>query len=224
MTEQEWLNGADPGFMLDHIEKSVSDRKFRLFAVACCRRVEHVLTDERSRRAIELTEQYADRLVPSKALEIAGKEAWQADEANDTGAPTPATVAALIAFYPPFDAAYTCGNISVLVDQESMKVDSEWWNSHEKEGEDEASYQAALLRCIIGNPFRRVNLDPTWLTARVIKLALRIYDDRAFDQVPELADALEQAGCTDADILSHCRQPGPHVRGCWVVDLLLGKQ
>ena len=67
-------------------------------------------------------------------------------------------------------------------------------------------------------------LDPAWLTPTVQSIAAAIYQDRAFDRLPILADALEEAGCTNADVLLHCRQPGEHVRGCWVVDLLLGKE
>jgi hypothetical protein len=84
--------------------------------------------------------------------------------------------------------------------------------------------QADFLRDIFGNPFRPVTLDPAWATTTVKHLAQAIYTDPAFDRLPILADALEEAGCTDADILNHCRGPGPHVRGCWVVDLLLGKE
>jgi hypothetical protein len=87
----------------------------------------------------------------------------------------------------------------------------------------ETGYQAALLREIFGNPFHPVTIDRAWLTANVAGLAQSIYDDRAFDRLPILADALEDAGCDNADILNHCRQPGEHVRGCWVVDLVLGK-
>jgi hypothetical protein len=86
--------------------------------------------------------------------------------------------------------------------------------------------QAKLVRDIFSNPFRPPSLDPSWLSwndGTIPKLAQAIYDDRAFDRLPILADALEEAGCTNADILNHCRQPGEHVRGCWVVDLLLGK-
>ena len=82
---------------------------------------------------------------------------------------------------------------------------------------------ASCLRDSFGNPFRPVTIDQAWLTPNVAALARKIYDDRAFDRLPGLADALEETGCTDADILAHCRGPGPHVRGCWVVDLLLGK-
>jgi hypothetical protein len=84
-----------------------------------------------------------------------------------------------------------------------------------------------LLRDIVGNPFRLVTVDTAWLENNdkcVVRLAQAIYAGRAFDRLPILADALEDAGCTDAAILEHCRGPGPHVRGCWVVDLLLGKQ
>jgi len=81
-----------------------------------------------------------------------------------------------------------------------------------------------LLREIIGNPHASIILDPTWLTSNVATVAQSIYDNRAFDRLPVLADALEEAGCHDAGILSHCRSEGPHVRGCWAVDLVLGKQ
>ena len=87
--------------------------------------------------------------------------------------------------------------------------------------------QTFLLRDIVSNPFRPIALDPAWLAwndATLVKLAQAIYDIRAFERMPELADALEEAGCTNTYILNHCRGEGPHVRGCWVVDLILGKQ
>jgi hypothetical protein len=87
----------------------------------------------------------------------------------------------------------------------------------------EQRYQADLLRDIFGNPFRPVAVDPAWRTSAVVALATGIYDERAFDRMPILADALEDAGCDNDDILDHCRGPNPHVRGCWVVDLPLGK-
>ena len=83
--------------------------------------------------------------------------------------------------------------------------------------------QAEIVRCVLGNPFRPVVADPAWLTPTAIAIADSLYRDRAFDRLPILADALEEAGCTVADILLHCRQPGEHVRGCWAVDLVLGK-
>jgi hypothetical protein len=83
-----------------------------------------------------------------------------------------------------------------------------------------------LLLDIFGNPFRPVPIDPAWLRwqgGTVVNLAHAIYDARQFENLPVLADALEEAGCANADILAHCHSDGPHVRGCWVVDALLGK-
>src|SRR5262245_46122343 len=80
-----------------------------------------------------------------------------------------------------------------------------------------------ILRCLFGELFRPITFDPTWRTPAVLHLAQSIYDDQAFDQLPILADALEEAGCASRELLDHCRSPGPHVRGWWVVDLALGK-
>ena len=87
----------------------------------------------------------------------------------------------------------------------------------------EREQQVVLLRDIFGNPFRPATLDPSWLTSTVTALAAQMYDSRDFSAMPILADALQDAGCTNDDILDHCRGDGPHVRGCWVFDLVLGK-
>ena len=94
----------------------------------------------------------------------------------------------------------------------------------------ERAAQAVLLRDIFRNPFRPISIAPAWLTPTVLALAQAAYDNRNLpsgmldnDHVAVLADALEDAGCDNAEILNHCRQPGEHVRGCWVVDLLLRK-
>ena len=84
--------------------------------------------------------------------------------------------------------------------------------------------RGSILRDIFGNPFRPVTAEPSWLTSTVVALAEGIYEGRAFDGMPILADSLQDAGCNNEDVLNHCRQPGTHVRGCWVVDLLLGKK
>ncbi len=94
-------------------------------------------------------------------------------------------------------------------------------------GTTEGEAQADLIRCIISNPFHPVTINPSWLAwngGTVVKLAQGIYDDRAFDRLPSLADALEDAGCDNTGILSHCRGKGPHARGCFPVDLILGKK
>ena len=85
--------------------------------------------------------------------------------------------------------------------------------------------QVQLLRDMFGNPFRPVSIDPAWLAPNVKFIAQTIYDERRFTDMPSLlADALLEAGCTSEAILNHCRQPGEHFRGCWVVDLLLRKE
>jgi hypothetical protein len=86
----------------------------------------------------------------------------------------------------------------------------------------ERAAQASLVRDLFGNPFRRARPNPAWLTPEVIALARTIYDARAFARMPELCAALERAGCTDPNILTHCRRAPTHARGCWVLDLLLG--
>jgi hypothetical protein len=81
----------------------------------------------------------------------------------------------------------------------------------------------ALIRDIFGNPFRPVTFSPDWRTGTVVSLARQMYEGREFSAMPILADALQDAGCDNADVLDHCRGSGPHIRGCWVVDLVLGK-
>jgi hypothetical protein len=94
------------------------------------------------------------------------------------------------------------------------------------ESDGVAAAQTALLRDIFGNPFRLVIFDPAWLTwhdGLLVSMARQMYDSRDFSDMPILADALEEAGCSNADILGHLRGPGPHVRGCWAIDWCLGK-
>jgi hypothetical protein len=81
----------------------------------------------------------------------------------------------------------------------------------------------ALLRCIFGNPFQPITLDRSWITSTVVSLAQQMYDTRDFSPLPILADALQDCGCDNPQILEHCRGPGPHVRGCFLIDLVLGK-
>ncbi|QJW96426.1 hypothetical protein FTUN_3983 [Frigoriglobus tundricola] len=90
--------------------------------------------------------------------------------------------------------------------------------------EDERRAQAELVRDIFGNPFRPVIFLPLWPTDTVVSLAKQMYDSREFSALPILADALQDAGCDSDDVLTHCRAPGTHVRGCWVVDQVLGKE
>lgn len=251
MTESEWLASTDPAAMLEHLtHRSVhaaggfgttiprdkplaSDRKRRLFVVACCRQVWHLLTDEQSRRAVEVAERYADGLVDEKERErvkeiateyVPGRPGYEAD-----------------ARY----AAWTCccADKSGLVGRSRIHAHQATGGVFRHDGVYDSPIQAALLREIVGNPFRPVNISTgwspmagkpkwvepicswlTWNDGTVPRIARRIYEDRAFDLMPILADALEDAGCADEAILGHCRSGGSHVRGCWLLDILLGKE
>jgi hypothetical protein len=182
-------------------------RKVTLYACACCRRIWVHLTRPASRAAVEMAERFADGLASSAELRAAREEANRDYELGEWAVLAAASCAddQNGDFY---DHAMHCA--AIVVDDRSDGP--------------EAAAQADLIRDIFGNPFRPVTVNPAWRTANVSALAQAIYDDRAFDRLPILADALEDAGCDNADILNHCRQPGEHVRGCWVVDWILGKE
>jgi hypothetical protein len=208
MTEAEWLECTDPERMLKFLRRKASERKLRLFACACCRRIWRFLPDKRSRKAVEVAERYADGKADEDRL---GSACEDAVEAAETGRGA--------------DAAAHASDISP-VDAKYVAFEAAWAarRTDDSPPTEEFVAQAELLRDIIGNPFRPVTVDPSWLTHTVTALAKGIYDKRAFDRLPILADAPEEAGCANADILAHCRKPGEHLRGCWVVDLLLGKE
>lgn len=98
------------------------------------------------------------------------------------------------------------------------------WHARHGADVEEAAVQADLLRCVAGNPFRVTAFDPAWRTSAVVGVAEAAYEAKAWDRLPILADALQDAGCEAEALLSHLRSGGPRCRGCWVLDLLLGKQ
>jgi predicted component of type VI protein secretion system len=212
MTESEWLACADPLAMLSFLGSRISDRKLRLFACACCRRVWHLITSPPARVAVEASERYADGLASVQELRDIAHGRWAplvcVEGASERQA-LHALQTAACASQVHREGILQAVRHSLLADKEMAK-------------------QAALLRDIVGNPFRCVgiDIDPDWLAwdgAVVRKLAQAIYDERTFDHLPVLADALEEAGASDTTILEHLRMPATHVRGCWVVDLLLAK-
>jgi hypothetical protein len=210
MTEAEWLECTDPQKMLEFLGGKASERKFRLFSVACCRRIWHFLIDERSKEMVEVVEQFVDGNNDQAAMEKARKAAWAARNTF----PSRAARAACAASSDSWETAWAAGR--------AMKI-----HGGEKNWYAEREAQAALIRDLFGNLFRPVALDPAWLAwndGLLVSMAKKMYDSRDFTDMPVLADALEEAGCDNADILNHCRQPGEHVRGCWVVDLLLDKE
>jgi hypothetical protein len=246
MTEAEWLACEDPGRMLAWLtglaETDVqgkvyppgarpSDRKLRLFACACCRQGWDRLTDGRCRRAAEVAELYAD----GEASEVERMEAWALANAACQEAESEGYRFAVMA---QAALAQRAGFLPQAFPREPAT-------------------QAALLRCLVGNPWRPAmnTLDLTcgcgqrigpvqvtdgagvkcrcgvlylspfqqWRTPDVLCLARHAYEARDWASLPVLADALEEAGCGDEDVLQHLRGPGPHARGCWALDLILGK-
>jgi hypothetical protein len=176
-----------------------------------------------------VAERYADGQADSKALLKARARARDyrgRKRPLPPGIPQLTWPAQLAAVPGAWDAALwtlrDCADTAWLLARDSNPYDTRQAPSHT----GERRRHADLVHELFGNPFRKATLDPAWLSWQegvVSRLAGTIYDERAFDRLPVLADALEDAGCTDRTILDHCRGPGPHVRGCWVVDLLLGK-
>ncbi len=215
MTESEWLTCEDSHTMLKSLECRASDRKLRLFAVACCRRYWDLLREEGSRTAVLVAERFADGLATPQELEDAQEEAVNAGREGDGRGPVACCHLRPDGSYPVEAAQYVAGEMIDVMDPRQELSDEEW--------QAELRAEAKILKDIFGNPFRPITTHPAWLSSNVVALARTIYEERAFDRMPELADALEQARCHDAGILGHCRHQGPHVRGCWVVDAILGK-
>jgi hypothetical protein len=219
MTEPAWLACADPTPMLAFLRGKASERKLRLFAVAACRRIWHLFTEEPKRRAVEAAERYADGAASREEVEAAARPLrYQPGMSLSRQPPNNTKAAALWAAWTP---------LITWTDLHDAVGRSAGYAARAKgSGKGQRPAQAALLRDIFGNPFRPVSLNPAWLAwqgGAVKDLAQAIYDERAFDRLPILANALEEAGCDHADILSHGRGPGPHTRGCWAVDAILGK-
>ncbi len=218
MTDAEWTACDNSERMLEFLRGQVNGRKIRLFGCACCRRIWRRLTDERSRKAVEAAELYADGFIAHADLKQAWAEASGAIQGSlvTHSGQSIATVAARSAADP--------ARASIA---EAVALAARAGVYSQQHFEAEKAAQAAFLRDLLGNPFRPANIDLSWLAwndGAIPKMAQSIYDGRSFDLLPLLADALEDAGCTDAAILGHCRGGGIHVRGCWVVDLLLGKE
>lgn len=235
MTEAEWLASFDPGPMLEFLKGKVSDRKFRLFSCACYRRIWHKLP-EVSRQTVEVAERFVDGKATSVELRSArqlvmsqyGGSEWlavrKAGESHPLGSEWLAVRKS--SGYSARRAAYSAASkLSQIPDGGYA-------------GEifvAECKCQTIIVHEIFGNPLRPTPPVPAsilaWNDGMVRRIAEVIYSERHLPdgtldntRLAILADALEEAGCTNADILDHCHQPGEHVRGCWVIDLILGKK
>jgi hypothetical protein len=219
----------------------ISQRKLRLFAVASCRTIWPFLTEDISRRAVEVAEWSADHPDSLEALRTVRK---MAEEARRAAEPE-----ALVAAAPREEVvAYYCAALAECLTQDdfyyqhmaqdvadtviALVIHSAIPPHLRGTGEGDAiaeqaiggrrSLECDLVREIFCNPLRPVSITPAWRTPQALAIARTAYEERRWEDLPLLADALEEAGCTDVAILSHLRGPGPHVRGCWPVDLILG--
>jgi len=228
MIEQEWLECDDIPKLLEYLIGRASSRKFRLFGCACCRRIWHLLVDERCWNAVGVAERYADGLATEEEMHLARKAMVQCRTETALRPGSPAVdswafaAAEAVLFDTPFwnPGAASRGAFTAAW----TAAEAAWRGAGEEGPEAEARRQLPLFRDIFENPYRPGWVDPAWQTPQVITVAEAIYEERAFDQLPVLADAVEDAGCPDANLLEHLRGPGPHTRGCWPLNLLLGKE
>jgi hypothetical protein len=247
MTEEEWLACEDPKKLAEEVytwyvcvrcrqkvsrypansactqcnarrktTPRFSTRKYRLIGCACCRLIWDDLASDEQRRAVETAERYAEGEADTEQL----RRAWQ------QSAPPGCTTASQYEHEP------LLGAVAQVVAR-TAEVRRRQWASASGPARDEIARRAAedprrlcdAIRDVAGNPFRPVSIDPHWLDAnggQVRAVARGIAEEGRFADLPVLADALEDAGCSDEQVLSHARQPA-HYRGCWLLDAIVGK-
>jgi hypothetical protein len=222
MTEAEWLVSEDPEKMVESLRGRTSDRKSRLFAAACCRRVYSLLKDERSVRAIEAAELYADGLIGRDELTAARDAALEAFHTCSG-----------LHYRIPFGAAERAESerrfraLRLAYDVARLWLGATMHRACEDVGEPR--WLSAVLKDIFRNSAPLPHSVFVWNDGTVPRLAQAVHQERrmpegllASDRLAVLADALEDAGCPDQELLLHLRNPGPHVRGCFAVDLCIG--
>lgn len=221
--EQAWLNSVDPNPMLAYLPGRTSGRKLRIFACVCARRVMRLIADPLRRQAIETAELVAEGGAPWESLEGARERANTALSQSATEAVRAAADAARST------AIYAVRNALQQVVAAVVRV-ARAEVSNPAEAEEELRRElAGLVRCVFGNPFRPAPFNPSWVTNDVIAVAAATYEYRTLpggtlerDRMDVLSDCLEEAGAT-GPLLEHLRDVGPHVRGCFVVDLLTNR-
>ncbi len=249
-TETDWLRCTELGLLFRHLQwrcrdwkaewfgwlgyrhRQLSARKVRLLACACCRRIWHLLPEE-GRQAVEASEYWADAVLaegdPPRTI------TYRASASAAERAVANAAIG---------DAKHAAGEARVALVNVACREAKEAARRTRTKAARGAAYQATttlskstaeaerkaqcdLIRDVFGNPCKPATIPATSPLLRdplLRGMAQSIYEERRFEEVPILADALEDAGCRDEAILSHCRRSGPHVRGCWALDLLLGKE
>jgi hypothetical protein len=230
MTDAEWLAFEDPLAMLqwrlgesrlwDNSFDKATKRKLMLYGCACCRLVWNHIVDERSKRVVELVENFADGKGQQEELDFALAEAYRVATSNSTAFWPKVSVGAAQPTL--LGVSTTSTNTAYIL----LGFKSQPPGPRTREAET-LRPGLALLTNYVRDLFRpqpsKFVLPSEWQTAAVQQGAKVIYNERRWDEMPILADALEDAGCDDTEILSHLRGPGPHTRGCWALDLILGK-
>jgi hypothetical protein len=223
MTEAQWLDADQPDGLIEYLRTArrvnrskAGRRKLRLFACGCCRSVWGLFRREPEAAAlVEAAERFADGELSPAALE-------HLDQLLPI--PTNYTVTAGLSLR--FAARHTASSTACGAGSAAFFcAQARAIGSRDFHGvmAAELARAAALFRCVFGNPFREVTFVPGWRTNTAVGIASRMYGSRDFNAMPILADALQDAGCDSEDVLNHCHGPGPHVRGCWAADLVLGK-
>lgn len=202
MTEDKWRVCVDPRAIHDYHRMKKDPRRLRLLTVACLRLA--LPPDPLVTQILGVAESYADGVASRADFLAARKQVRQAEKDK----------------HPHTDLL---GRYSGVTDDAMEGLSSAIEMGRRKYGKEGKATECGLIRCVFGNPYRSTTFDPKWLTPTVVALAGGIYAERAFDRMPILADALEEAGCNEMEILRHCRGTDPHARGCWVIDALLTK-
>jgi hypothetical protein len=232
MTERQWRGRFDSDRHLEACEWLPEDkknhRKLRLWSCACCRRLGDLLADKRSWHAIEVAERKADGLADKDEMQKARKAAALVPQVRQKLRGTPAEWAASAPRWLLHPSAFEFSRTAAIRASIAMAESG----ATTRDAEDKLQFE--LLRDIFGNLFRPVTIPPTvlaWDDAAVVRLAQAAYEERHLPsglldnaRLAVLADALEEAGCDDRQILEHLRSGGDHVRGCFVVDLILAKE
>jgi hypothetical protein len=215
MTEREWLACEEPADMVKYLRGKVSDRKLRLFAVASCRWAWDRVAPPENRRIVEEVEACIDQPLGEVGIGLAART------------PITRTVTVedfLVRGLAQDDAWEAAHSVAFRVPRLCWTDERHTWTM---------GYKAVnqIVREVFGNPFRPAAFDAAWRTPGVVSAAQAAYENRSLPagtlepaRLALLADALEEAGCANADLLGHLRGDGPHVRGCWAVDLCLGKE
>jgi hypothetical protein len=217
MTEREWFSTANLQDLLAHLRTQRRwDRQVGLFLVACCRQVEHLIAVPHLPQVLDAGERYAEGRIGLATL-----QRWLG-KISEAKYPRAGAVWTALWYLGHRRYDYHGGRVVGLLVAEARQ--------RKVRGRAEALAAAMegrlcdLLRDVVGNPFRPAGLAPTARTPDTLALATAIDKEGNFASLPILADALEEAGCTDETILGHLRGPGPHTRGCWAVDLVLRKE